>query len=312
MTVTRPAVRPFRPQDAEAVAGIRRTTEPFLVLTAETLLWKVTSSPASQRVRWLVAEDADGTPLGCAETGLVAGSTRADEGFLHVAVPPDRTGHGVGGALVTAGEARLTEIGARRAHTWVRDEPHALAFAGNRGYERRRAARFLGLDLVRAALPPLPDPLPPGVELRTAADFGENLRPLYEADLECAADEPGEVATGRMPYEDWLRLNWGRPDYDRVLTSVALVGGEVAAFSVAQTDGRERYWSGMTGTRRPFRGRGLARLAKLDSLRRARAAGIRHAFTGNDATNAPMLAVNRRFGYTAVGEQWRCVRRLQG
>ncbi|GAA2080677.1 GNAT family N-acetyltransferase [Streptomyces albiaxialis] len=305
-------MRPFRPEDAGAVTAIRRAAEPYLVTTVEALLWKVASSPASQRLRLLVAEAPGGTLLGCADTGLVAGSARRGEGFLHAAVPPDHRGRGVGAALVTAGEARLAEIGAVRAHAWVRDEPRARAFAERRGYARRRAARFLGLDLVRAALPPLPAPLPPGVTLRTAADFGEDLRPLYEADLECSADEPGGAGAGAMPYEDWLRLNWRRPDFDPALTSVALSGDEVAAYSVAQTDGRERYWSGMTGTRRAFRGRGLARLAKLDSLLRARAAGFRHAFTGNDATNAPMLAVNRGFGYTPAAGQWRCVKVLSG
>jgi hypothetical protein len=53
----------------------------------------------------------------------------------------------------------------------------------------------------------------------------------------------------------------------------------------------------MTGTARAFRGRGLAKLAKNHSLHRARAAGFTDAFTGNDAANGPMLAINEWFGY---------------
>ncbi|MBM0224834.1 hypothetical protein [Micromonospora sp. ATA51] len=66
---------------------------------------------------------------------------------------------------------------------------------------------------------------------------------------------------------------------------------------IAPTDGRDRYWSGMTGTRRAFRSRGLAKLAKNDSLHLARAAGYTAAFTGNDTENAPLLAINTWFGY---------------
>lgn len=65
-----------------------------------------------------------------------------------------------------------------------------------------------------------------------------------------------------------------------------------------------------TGTRRAFRGRGLARTVKHDSLTRSRAAGYREAFTGNDADNAPMLAVNRWFGYEPFLSEWRYVKEL--
>ncbi|MGI5351431.1 GNAT family N-acetyltransferase [Streptomyces sp. CA-250714] len=310
MTLTVRALRADDPRDAEAVAAVRRATVPYLVCTAATLGWEVAHTPASQRLCWFVAERPDGTVVGCADAGLVAGSTEPGQGFLHTAVPPGATGRGVGSALVAAGEAYLMGLGARRVHSWVADDDRAGGFAERRGYARSRQARFLGLELRGAALPRLPDPLPVGVTLRRVAEFADDLRPLYEADTECAADEPGDVSVGRTPYEEWLRHNWRRPDWDAELSSVALVDGQVAAYSVAQTDGVDRYWSGMTGTRRAFRGRGLARLAKLAALRRARAAGYAHAYTGNDAANAPMLAVNRRLGYAQVGTEWRCVKEL--
>lgn len=303
-------VRAFRHEDAEAIAAIRRAAVPHLVCTAEALVWQVAAAPAGQRRRWLVAERADGTLAGCVDVGLVAGSSVPGQGFLNAAVVPGLRGAGTGSALVAAGEAYLSGVGATHAYSWVSDDAGCSRFAEAHGYTRTRLARFLGLDLSRAPLPALPDPLPEGLELRPAADFAGDLRPLYEADVECSADEPGDVPTGRIPYEEWLRLNWSRPDWDAGLSTVGLIGGEVAAYSVAQTDGVDRYWSGMTGTRRAFRGRGLARLVKLDALRRARAAGYAHAFTGNDAGNAPMLAVNQRLGYAEAATEWRCVKRL--
>jgi len=54
----------------------------------------------------------------------------------------------------------------------------------------------------------------------------------------------------------------------------------------------------MTATRRDRRGRGLATLAKTASARRAARLGITRIVTGNDRANAPMLAVNRRLGFT--------------
>ncbi|UNS96220.1 GNAT family N-acetyltransferase [Streptomyces tubbatahanensis] len=310
MTLTIRALRAEVPADAEAFARTRRATIPYLVCTAEALAWEAAHAPASQRLRRLLATRPDGTVAGCADTGLLAGSTAPGHGFLHTAVPPGQAGRGAGTALVAAGEAYLAGLGVRRVHSWVADEDGARRFAERLGYRRSRQARFLGLDLRRTPLPELPAPLPAGVALASAADFADDLRPLYEADVECAADEPGDVDVGATPYEVWLRLNWGRPDWDAGLSGVVLVDGRVAAYSVAQIDGVDRYWSGMTGTRRAYRGRGLAALAKLAALRRARAAGYAHAYTGNDATNTPMLAVNRRLGYRVVASEWRHLKTL--
>ncbi len=303
-------VRTFEPEDAEAVAAVRRAAVPHMVCTGAAIAWEASAAPPARRQRWLVAEEA-GRIVGCADTGLHFESAEPGEAFLHTAVRPDDQGRGAGAALVAAAEAYLVDLDATTIYTWAADDGRSPAFAERRGYQRLRRARFLSLDLAAAELPPLPEPLPPGVAVRPRAAFAGDPRPLYTADTECVADEPNEVAALPLPYQEWLRLDWQRPDLDHELSTVVLVGGEVAAYTVAQTDGTSRYWSGMTGTRRAFRGRGLARIAKLDSLRRARAAGYTHAFTGNDAGNAPMLAVNTRLGYRPASDEWRYAKRLR-
>lgn len=62
----------------------------------------------------------------------------------------------------------------------------------------------------------------------------------------------------------------------------------------------------MTGTARTHRGRGLAKLVKNASLHRARATGYTEAYTGN----APMLAINKWFGYEIHATEVRHVREL--
>jgi hypothetical protein len=61
----------------------------------------------------------------------------------------------------------------------------------------------------------------------------------------------------------------------------------------------------MTGTRRAFRGRGPAAPARTASLSRARAAGHRRAGTGDEAGNAPMLAVTTRLGHRVAATERR-------
>ncbi|MET7938217.1 GNAT family N-acetyltransferase [Streptomyces sp. NPDC005322] len=303
-------VRDFRTADAEAVAAARRSAFPYLVTTPRTVVWEAESAPAERQYRLLVAEE-DGRVVGSSEIGIFYDSDQPGLAFANTTVSGDALGRGAGSALVTAAEEYLAGLGAAQVFAWTLDAPHAVTFAERRGYRRSRSSRIGRLDLTTAALPPLDrGAFPDGVELRTAADFADDPRPLYEADVECTEDEPGDVDAGRLPYAQWLALTWEHPALDRELTSVAVVDGTVAAYSVAHTDGHGRYWSGMTGTPRTFRGRGLAKLAKNDSLHRARAAGCRVAFTGNDGDNGPMLAINNWFGYEPAAVEWRYVREL--
>ncbi|WFB10301.1 GNAT family N-acetyltransferase [Streptomyces sp. LX-29] len=305
-------VREFRPSDAESVAAARRSAFPYLVTTARTIAWEVARAPAARHHRLLVVE-RDGRVVGSTETGLYSDSEEPGLAYADTTVHAEERGRGAGSALVTAAEEYLAGLGAAKVFVWTLDERHAVTFAERRGYARGRSSRVQRLDLARTPLPPLPEAAgAPGVELRTAADFAADPRPLYEADIACTADEPGDVSERPVPYAQWLAHTWEHPALDRELTSVALVDGAVAAYSVAHTDGHGRYWSGMTGTLRAFRGRGLAKLAKHDSLRRARAAGCALAFTGNDGENAPMLAINRWFGYQLAATEWRYVRELAG
>lgn len=52
------------------------------------------------------------------------------------------------------------------------------------------------------------------------------------------------------------------------------------------------------------------KLAKNASLHRARAARYTDAYTGNDAGNGPMPAVNRWFGYEICATEVRHVHRI--
>ncbi|MFJ8861256.1 GNAT family N-acetyltransferase [Streptomyces sp. NPDC102451] len=301
-------VRDFRPADADAWVRVRRAALPYMVTTPEQVLSDLADAHPDRRYRLLVAEE-DGEVIGTAQVGISHESPTPGQGFCNPYVHPDRMGRGAGSLLVRAGEEHLAAAGATAVYTWVLDEPANRAFAGKRGYAARRPAHFLRLGLADGALPPLQE-VPVGVGLLTAADFEDDPRPLFEADAEVTADEPSDVQVEFSDYENWLASTWRRPGFDHALTTVVTVDGRIAAFSAAQTDGLTRYWSGMTGTLRAFRGRGLAKLAKNDSLHRARAAGYTDAYTGNDAENGPMLAVNRWFGYEICATEVRHVRRL--
>jgi GNAT superfamily N-acetyltransferase len=299
-------VRDFRPEDAAAVAGIVRAAVPYMVTTPEGVAWQVAGAPAARRYRLLVADEG-GRLAGCVRTGVFHDSSEPGQAFANVNVHPAECGRGAGAALLAAAEEHLAGVGATTVYAWALENEASVRFAQRRGYRPGRSAHFQRLDLAQGTLP-RPGALPDGVEVRTAADFAADPRPVYEADLEAIEDEPGDVTSDATAYQDWLADVWNHPHLNPGLTSVVVADGEIAALSFAETDGRGRYWSGGTGTRRAYRGRGLAKLAKAHSLHRARAEGCTEAFTNNDTGNGPMLAVNTWLGYQPCATERRYMR----
>ncbi|MGR8011420.1 N-acetyltransferase family protein [Streptomyces hypolithicus] len=303
-----PIVRDFAPADTDAWVRVRRASVPFMVTTPESVTFTLTTSHPAKKLRMLVAEEG-GEVVGTAFAGVAYDSADPGQSYVTPHVHPDHRGRGAGSLLLRAAEEHLGAVGATTVYAWVQDAPEFCAFAEKHGYAPTRSLHFQRLDLANGALPPR-GPLPAGVELLTAADFRGDPRPLFEADAEATADEPSDIATDLTDYEDWLSHTWNNPLLDHELSTVVVADGKVAAFTAAQTDGLTRYWSAMTGTVRAHRGRGFAKLAKTDSLHRARAAGCTDAYTGNDADNAPMLAVNKWFGYRICASEVRHVRTL--
>ncbi|CAM5228904.1 GNAT family N-acetyltransferase [Streptomyces aurantiogriseus] len=294
--------------DIEGFVRVRHAALPYMYFSPESVRHHLSLTPARARYRALVAEE-DGEIIGTAQVGLAHESPEPGQGWLNVYVDPARTGRGAGTLLMRTAEEHLAAHGATHLYAWVLDEPGYRAFAERHGYRASRSAHFLVLDLAHTELPPLQNP-PAGVELRTAADFADDPRPLFALDAEAGSDEPSDIDTELTDYDAWVAEYWKHPHLDLELTSVAVADGRPIAFSLAHTNGVGRYGTGMTGTARAFRGRGLAKLVKNDSLHRARAVGYTEAYTGNDSDNGPMLAINKWFGYEIRATEVRHVREL--
>ena len=154
-----------------------------------------------------------------------------------------------------------------------------------------------------------PEPVPDDVRIVPFADL-DDPRALYELDVEVSNDIPNEEFDG-VSFEEWRDEFWRSPLIDQDASLVAFVGDELAALTMIRIDEPSgRAQNNVTGTRRAFRGRGLARLLKTHSLHLAGQRGATIAITDNDETNAPMLAVNTRLGYRPFSRrlEWERVR----
>ena len=229
---------------------------------------------------------------------------------LEGTVRPDRRGEGIGTELVTAMVARADAIHAER-HP---DLPAHLAVTGlssNAAQESLLAGSGLlphrwnftmraFLDRLDDTAPP---PLPPGLTLLTyAPDLDAATR---EAHNEAFLDHPDFTPWTEVMWRQWVSASRNfRPALSVVVVEDAapervvayVVTNEYDAYFEA-TGQREAYVA-KVGTRRGWRGRGVASTLLRESLRRYRAAGLDEASLDVDAENPTgALGVYERAGF---------------
>ena len=279
--------------DAPAVARLSTVVYPAELTTGRALRHMWSSVPARARRRMWAAEHY-GELVGFAAAVLQHTSAEPGAAVGNVYVHPELRRRGIGAALWEPVEEHLAAIGGTHVNSFGLDEEPSRRFMAARGFEVTFVQRMSRLDLSSLAPPP---PVPDGVELVPYTAL-EDARPIYELEVEALRDVPVDQPLDDVRWEEWVERWWAHPELDRHSSLLALVDGEPASFTMLLSDEESsRTVSGMTGTARRFRGRGLALLVKHHALARAAARGIAVALTENDEQNAPMLAVNVRLGY---------------
>jgi GNAT superfamily N-acetyltransferase len=221
-----------------------------------------------------------------------------------VVVEPERRRRGLGSALFEGAAGHLVSNGARELRSW--SLPDGAAFLERRGFRRAREERVSAVDPRTVDTSRL-DELPPGVRIVPLRELQDRLREVHAVYAETAADMPADHAETNVPYDEWLAETFADPDLTHDGSFVVLVDDAVAALSWLTVDaGQGLGQQELTGTGRAFRRKGLARLAKLAVMRWAAASSITRISTGNDATNAGMLAINDELGFRpfAVETEW--------
>lgn len=291
-------IRPMELADVPAMAAIRRELFPWMVASfAAQENWYTSLSPAAEALRLVAEVDGQVTGFGAAMR-FTATSENAGSGY--VCVHPSHQGQGIGSALWDQLSGHFQALGVERAQGYGKDGPELEAWMAKRGIQRGASTRYSMAD--PRVLPPQPA-TPEGVTLQTAAAAGPDV--LYDIEHIAAADVPGDIPIDSVPKEDWLARLWNGPDYHREVSTVAFVNGVPAAFTNFEINtATGRAWTSGTGTLREFRGLGLAKLVKSVALRKAAEVGVTEAYTANDYTNGPMLAVNDWLGYQPTGTAW--------
>ncbi|HCE64537.1 MAG TPA: GNAT family N-acetyltransferase [Deinococcus radiodurans] len=299
-------LRPATDADIPAMAAIQTALNPNHPMTAETFareMQEARDHPLGLHEAYWVAE-LGGETLAYASVIQYAGLFHPDRYHAEVQVLERGRGQGLGTALAETLRAHLTERGAREVLAGAReDEPHAVAFLQARGFSELEREFTNVLDLTTWTSQPAD--LPAGYRLRSLPDFvadlGETpaLGAFRRTFNEARADEPRRIPA--QPYSlDDIRAYVQHPTFfpDGLWLAVTQAG-EVAALTELWRDLADPHAlnTGLTGTARAHRRRGLALALKRHSLNLAHAQGIRRVVTHNATANAPMLAINTRLGF---------------
>jgi mycothiol synthase len=237
--------------------------------------------------------------------GTVGGSAlgaiqpqRPEVAFALVSVLADLRRQGAGTALYRAISVWARERGLDSIETFVADnDPESLAFALRRGFTEDSHELGVALDLTRIEPPTVEQP--EGVQIVTWTERPELARGMYDVALEAVPDIPGAEHEQVEPFEGWLLHDMQGPGDRPEATFVALAGDEVigyAKFSLTSAQPTTAHHD-LTGVKRAWRGRGVARALKATQIAWAKGNGYVELRTTNDERNAPIRHLNKEFGY---------------
>jgi RimJ/RimL family protein N-acetyltransferase len=186
------------------------------------------------------------------------------------------------------------------------DEPDLLEALRLAGYARDRVDRLWELDLavhgarlVAEAELARRQVEAQGLELLTVAGWAApgRFEALHALDARTRQDIPTTFPILPETFDNFLE-RCRAPDRRHDTWWIAVDGERPVAMSYLRFPPvRGAVWTGYTCCDPDYRGRGLARGVKLQSLAQAVGLGVPSVSTDNDSENAPMLHINERLGY---------------
>lgn len=200
--------------------------------------------------------------------------------------------------------------GAERFQIWVPSHyPKYVEFLESRDYELEQSNPESMLELADF------DPAPYQAELDStqnsevriirltefAAERPDTwIRDYYTWEMEVMHDVPLAGGFSEVPFDSYEKRMQSE-DESPELFFVALLDGEIAASTMLHRNPADPTIgnTGLTGCRRPFRRRGLARVLKVTCFAAAREAGVTKIYTDNEENN-PMFQLNLDLGFREI------------
>lgn len=259
-------------------------------------------------LRLMAAEDESGELLGF--NWATISRFDASQVYFYVIVKPEQRQHGVGSRLYEDIEQAARQAQLKTLRVDTRDIcPAFRAFAEKRGFSERTYSWGMSLDLKnfddRPYEPIIEKLKSEGFQFTSMEALGNteaNQRNLYALNDTASRQTLGtDGSPAWLSFEDFQEKvcgsDWYKPDGQMVVIDTA--SGEWVAMSAITrfTDAGYAY-NLFTGVDQRYRGRKLAQAVKILALRYARTVlKVNTVRTNHNSKNAPMIAIDRKFGY---------------
>ena len=254
----------------------------------------------------IVAETRDtGRAVGFGDIWQDPQMNYPDKYWVSVLVEPEYQRRGIGGWVYDGLMEELSRLGAETVWACARDDrPQHLEFARSRGFHelwRNVTQRLTVEEVALSGLEEVTDRIAErGITVTTLSEEAERnpdyLRDLHHLLNLINADVPRAGYFTPVSFDEFASSRDARPSDGYFL---AKQGEEYVGLSYLETTvGNPLSLEiGLTGVRREYRRRGVARALKLHTIRYASEKGFDSIETGSDSTNGPILALNESVGF---------------
>ncbi|MEZ4728656.1 MAG: GNAT family N-acetyltransferase [Caldilineaceae bacterium] len=290
-------------QDFPRIAQLlsANTAEPT---SAQDLLDEHNVEMAGRILRHAVAINDQGLVVGFNFAGHYP-SMKPNQYFVNVVVDPAHRRQGIGAQLWDDLVRYLRAQGADALLAEVQEgDPAHYRFAEKRGFTPRTHQLRAILDLQHfdeanfAAITLQVEAQ--GIRLASFADVAqseENIRKLYDINGVAALDDPASDGA-YINYENWKKVifaaSWFQPEGQMI----ALDGDKFVGMSaISYNEEEQTGFTLISGVDAAYRNRKIMQALKLRAINYARAKGATRVVTSVESINAPMRAINRKFGF---------------
>jgi mycothiol synthase len=159
--------------------------------------------------------------------------------------------------------------------------------------------------LVQLDLTTLDEPAvtpPEGIEIVSWAERPELAYGLYEVACEAWPDIPNSELERMEPFDEWMTTWMQGIGIDPRAIFPAVAGDEVVGYAKLELSDAtpEVALHDLTGVKRAWRGRGIARALKQAQIAWAKREGFERLQTANEVGNEPIRRLNDEFGYRPI------------
>lgn len=312
---------PIYPADAGAIAEVRSAADPSWPVTAEMLLHSYDSRNPAHAYADVIAEQG-GRVVGVGSLGPDSFAYEDWRYWGGLLVHPQAQRAGIGTAVYDQLLQWARARGAREIRTMLSDLPHDAAgveFLKKRGFEAKWERYESSLHTRDIDLHAFDDLLARvaggGIRLVPLSELSgpQHQQWLYELDWLLFQDVPLGLTLTRRPLEEWVKDELDDPTLRPELSFVALdptrdnplTGPYVGYSTIGWNPAGDYAYIGMTGVRREYRGRGIAKALKVAAMQALAAADGGEIKTFNDPPNKAMLTMNEALGFKRVATRTR-------